>query len=90
MPTGAWEEYRRAQKNRRADRVPKHRDEVLALKSSGYDVQELSPCHFRIDGKLDLLLVHRTFVYLPTNARGSYIKAKECAAQWLRRRVKPE
>lgn len=86
----AWEEYRRAQSNRRGDRMPQRRAEVEALRGNAYDVVELAFGHFRIDGKLDLYLLHRRFHYLPTDTRGGYIKAKEVAAQWLRRKVKPD
>jgi len=86
MPNRTWEEYERAQSNRRIDRMPKRRDEVLALKGKGYDVRELAFGHFRIDGKLDLYLLHRRFHFLPTNERGGYIKAAQIAPEWLRRR----
>lgn len=80
------DEYKRAQANRRADRLAEYREDVLALRRSGYDVREFRPDHFRIDGKLDLYTLHRRFHFLPTDERGGYMKARECAAEWLRRR----
>lgn len=84
----AWNEYERAQKNRRSDRMPKRRAEVEALRGKGYDVRELAFGHFRIDGKLDLYLLHRRFHFLPTDERGGYIKAAQIAPELLRRRRK--
>jgi hypothetical protein len=86
MASKVWEEYERAQKNRRNDRMPLRRAEVDELRGKGYDVQELAYGHFRIDGKLDLYLLHRRFHFLPTGERGGYDKAKQIAPEWLRRR----
>ena len=89
MTSRAWEEYERAQRNRRSDRMPKRRDEVLALRGKGYDVTEVAFGHFRVDGKLDLYLLHRRFHFIPTGDCGGYIKAAEIAAQMLRRKNRP-
>lgn len=86
MPNATWDDYERAQKNRRLDRMPERRAEVEALRDKGYDVMELAFGHFRIDGKLDLYLLHRRFHFLPTGERGGYDKAKQVAPEWLRRR----
>ncbi len=56
----AWREYRRAQQQRRADRIGPRTDEILALRGKGFDVKPLTDFQFRIDGKLDLFPIHRS------------------------------
>lgn len=79
-----WKEYRRAQQQRRSGRLPTRQLEILAMKQKGFDVQELTPYHFRIDGTLDLFPVHKLYHFLPLNVRGDYHNALGLAITLLR------
>lgn len=79
-----WKEYRRAQQQRRSDRLGPRTDEILALKGKGFDVRELTPYHFRIDGKLDLFPIHRRYHFVAENVRGGYRDPLSAAVRFLR------
>lgn len=68
---GAWREYRRAQQERRAARLPVQTEAILALRGKGFDVRQITDYQFRIDGALDLYPIHRRFHDLRTQRRGT-------------------
>ena len=81
----AWREYRRAQQQRRGDRLGPRTAEIEALAGKGFDVRTLSAYQFRIDGTLDLYPIHRRFHHLPTQQRGGYRHPLDVAMRFLRR-----
>lgn len=89
--TETWREYRRAQQQRRAARLPERQDDIRALKGKGFSVLEMNDGYqFRIDGALDLYPIHRRFHVLATGRRGTYRSAVEIAIVVLRAQRKPE
>lgn len=85
-----WREYRRAQQERRAERLPGRTEEILALKAKGYDVRQLSEYQFRIDGALDLYPIHRRYHALKVNQRGDYKSALAVAVKFLKTPLDPD
>jgi hypothetical protein len=79
-----WQEYKRAQQRRRAERLPRRAHEILALRRKGFDVVEIASHQFRIDGALDLFPLHRGFHDLRTQERGGYQNPVEIAVRLLR------
>lgn len=79
-----WREYRRAQQQRRAARLPIRTQEILKLRAKGFDVRELTEFQFRVDGALDLYPIHRRYHVLKTGKRGGYSNALACAVRVLR------
>ncbi len=73
----AWKEYRAAQQERRAARLPARTSEILHLKELGYRVRRLSDYQFRINEQLDLYPIHRRYHVLRTGKRGTYHTAGE-------------
>lgn len=80
-----WREHRRAQQQRRADRLPQRTEEILALRGKGFTVEQKTDYHFRVDGTLDLFPIHRRYHHLKTNTRGSYQNPMAVAVKFLRR-----
>jgi len=79
-----WREYRRAQQQRRAERLPKRTDEILALRGKGYDVRQLSDYQFRVDGALDFYPIHRRYHHITTGKRGDYKNPLSTAIRLLK------
>jgi hypothetical protein len=79
-----WREYRRAQQQRRTDRLPKRTAEILALRGKGVNVVQLTPYQFRLDGVIDLYPIHRRFHHLKTGQRGHYRTALAVAVWAIR------
>lgn len=79
-----WREYRRAQQQRRSDRLGPRTEAILALKGKGFDVRALTEYQFRIDGALDLFPIHQRYHHLPTQARGGYRNPVDVAMRFLR------
>src|SRR5688572_28549993 len=63
----AWKDYRQAQQDRRALRLPIRTEEILALRQDGFDVRQLTEYQFRVDGKLDLYPTHRRYHDIATS-----------------------
>lgn len=80
----AWREYRRAQQERRAARLPVRTEEILALTGKGFDVRQITDFQFRVDGALDLYPIHRRYHHLPSQKRGDYKNALAIAVRMLR------
>lgn len=70
--TELWREYRRAQQQRRADRLPIRSAEIEDLSRPGYKVRKLTDYQFRVNGVLDLFPIHRRYHNIKTGRRGGY------------------
>lgn len=70
MSDDDWSWYKHEQQARRARRLPIRTEEILALKRQGYDVQQKTAYHFRINGVLDLWPIHNRWHDLRTQERG--------------------
>lgn len=79
-----WREYRRAQQNRRAERLGPRTDEILALRAKGFTVEAKTDYQFRVDGVLDLYQIHKRFHHVPTNKRGNYRVVLDIAVRLIR------
>lgn len=77
--TEMWKDHRRAQQERRADRLPAATEEILALNQAGFTVQKLTDYQFRVNGRLDLFPTHRRYHDVVANRRGSYSTARAIA-----------
>src|SRR5262245_27159045 len=88
--TELWREYRRAQQQRRADRLPPRTAEILALRGKGFHVEALTDYQFRVDGALDLFPIHRRFHDLKRQQRGGYQNVLDIAIRRLRQRPKQQ
>jgi len=80
-----WDGYREALSAARLLRLPVRTAEILALRSKGYLVKELTPYQFRINLVLDVYPTHNRWHDLPLKKRG------DCAnlAAFIRKRLKP-
>lgn len=67
-----FSEHRKAQKERRAERLPGRQGEILALPEHGFTVTELTPYQFRVNGQIDLYPIHRRYHDVKKNKRGNY------------------
>jgi hypothetical protein len=65
-----WDYYRHAQQQRRAARLGSRVEAIGKLKRRGYEVQELTPYQFRINGLVDLYPIHNRWHNLQTGERG--------------------
>jgi len=82
--TALWRDHRQAQQARRRMRLPKRTDEIVALRNKNFDVRELTPYQFRVDGRLDLYPIHRRYHDTQTGERGNYTSALSIALRRLR------
>lgn len=80
-----WSQYKRDQQLRRAKRLPDRTAAVLGLRQSGYQVEQKTDYHFRVNGAIDLYVIHNRWHDLRTNERGG---AKDLAI-WLKGRIHP-
>lgn len=53
--------YRQAQQQRRARRVTPRGLKILELVKEGFHVQQVTPTHFLVNGRLDLYTTHNTW-----------------------------
>ena len=70
MSDETWTQWRHDQQVRRAKRLPVRTAEILALKRQGYDVEQRTDYHFRVNGRLDLWPIHNRWHDLLTQERG--------------------
>jgi len=68
---------REAQKERRAERLPKRAAEILALADQGFSVECVTEYQYRINGRLDLYPTHNRYHDVLKNRRGGYRNATE-------------
>ncbi len=68
--SGEWDSYKFDQRQRRQKRLPVRTDAILQLKAQGYDVEQKTEYHFRINGRLDLWQIHNRWHDIKTNERG--------------------
>lgn len=80
----AWREYRRAQQQRRGDRLGPRVEEIEALRGKGFTVQRMSDYQFRIDGALDLYPIHRRYHHFESRKRGDYKNPLTVAVRFIR------
>lgn len=65
-----FQEYRTAQKERRAERLPVRAAEIMSLSEEGYKVVKLTEYQYRINDRYDLYPIHNRWHDLKTNKRG--------------------
>lgn len=82
MSDNDWKNYRLEQQARREKRLPKRTDEIMALKGEGFDVKEMTPYQFRINGRLDLYPIHNRWHDIKTNTRGGHRNLAGFAREW--------
>jgi hypothetical protein len=80
-----WDYYRHSQQQRRVARLGSRVEAIGKLKRRGYEVQELTPYQFRINGLVDLYPIHNRWHNLHTGERGG---AKDLAI-WIKEHLKP-
>ena len=70
-----WADYRKAQKQRRKDRLPKSQQEIEDLKLAGFEVIKRTEYHYSVikgTHRIDLYPTHKRYHVLTTNRRGTY------------------
>ena len=65
-------EYRAAQKERRAERLPIRTEQIISLRKLGYNVRVLSAYQFRVNDCFDLYPIHNRYHNIQSNKRGGY------------------
>lgn len=83
--TETWKQHKREQQIRRAERLPERTDAILHLKVAGYDVEQKTEFHFRINGAIDLYPIHNRWHDLRSNKRGG----AQDLATWLKGHLRP-
>lgn len=76
MDAEDFKQYREAQQERRAKRLPVRQQEIENL-APDYDVKQLTPYQYRINGTLDLFPIHQRWHNIKTNKRGHYHSPKQ-------------
>jgi len=84
MDTEDWKVYREAQKKRRAERVIIRRRQILGLRKLGYEVQQLTPYQYRINGEIDVYPVHNRFCKLCYRRWGNYRDVEELVKRTIK------
>lgn len=80
-----FRDYREAQKERRADRLPVRTAEIESLRELGYTVVKKTDYQFRVNDTYDLYPIHNRWHHLKTNKRGGAPSLK----QFILKRIKP-
>ncbi len=83
MP-GDWDWYKAEQRKRREARLPIRTEAILALRRQGYDVEQKTEHHFRVNGILDLWPIHNRWHDLRTQERGG----AKCLATFVKERIR--
>lgn len=76
MDSEDYRQRRDEQQSRRAERLPIRQKEIRDL-SPEFEVKELTPYQFRINGIIDLYPIHRNWHNIKKNKRGTYKSALE-------------
>lgn len=82
---GEWDSWKFDQQQRRQKRLPIRTKAILHLRVAGYDVEQKTEYHFRINGVLDLFPIHNQWHDIRTNERGG---AKDLAT-FVKERIHP-
>lgn len=85
MADETWTLYKHEQQQRRQKRLPIRTEAIMGLKRQGYDVEQKSEYHFRVNGILDLWPIHNRWHDLRTNERGG---SKDLAV-FVKERIRP-
>ena len=85
MSDETWTQWKHDQQKRRAKRLPVRTEEILALKLQGYEVEQKTEYHFRINGRVDVWPIHNRWHDLKTQERGG---AKNLAI-FVKERIRP-
>lgn len=85
MSSDDFKEYREAQQERRATRLPIRQQEIESLSDEGYNVIKLTDYQYRINGTYDLYPIHNRWHHIKTNKRGG---AKNLA-DFIRQTINP-
>ena len=86
----AMREHRRMVNEKNRERRGKH---IEALRFAGYDVKELTPYQFRVEGRLDIYPTNACWHDIETKERGSFSgkNLKEFVVSYLQSvGIKPE
>ena len=84
MDTEDWKEYKEAQRKRRAERVIIRRRQILGLRRLGYEVIQLTPYQYRINGEIDVYPVHNRFCKLCYRRWGNYKDVEELVKRTIK------
>lgn len=76
-------DYREAQQQRRAERLPIRQAEIEAL-SGSYNVKKLTDYQYRINGVLDLYPIHNNWHNIKTKKRGKYHSPESIVKQQIK------
>lgn len=85
MGDETWGWYKHDQQQRRQKRLPVRTDAILSLKRQGYEVEQKTEYHFRINGCVDLWPIHNRWHDLRTNERGG----TRDLAVFVKERIRP-
>lgn len=86
MSADDFSEYREAQRIRRAERLPIRTAQILALRSYGYKIVELTPYQFRVNDAVDLYPIHNNYHVIRSGKRGSVRNLSE----FVKKNFKPQ
>jgi hypothetical protein len=65
----------RAERVRRnAEALIQFQSDIIAMRDGGFEVKELTPYHFRVNGTIDLFPISRRYHNIKKNTRGHYEK----------------
>ena len=81
---GLWDFYKHEQQRRREARLRPRTAAFLAVREEGYEVEQKSLYHFRVNDRLDLYPIHNRWHDLQTQERGG----AQDLAQFVKQRMK--
>lgn len=67
-----FKEYRKAQQERRAARLPVRTKEICNLVMDGYSVERMTDYQFRINDRLDIYPIHNRYHDIKSGERGGF------------------
>lgn len=82
-----WKKHRRAQQQRRAERLPKRVDYLMELKKEGFEIQQLTEYQFRVNRVLDIYPIHHRYHDIKKNRRGGFPHLQNFVRQFFGRKV---
>ena len=82
-----WINYREAQRGRRKERLPIRVGEIMELNEMGFEVDQKSPYHFRINKRLDLFPTHNRWHDIERNKRGGAYNLKQFTINFFKNNV---
>lgn len=67
-------DYKTAQQKRREVRLPIRTSILMSLQGEGFKIEQKTPYHFRVNGRLDLWPIHNRFHDIKTGRRGGFAR----------------